>query len=239
MSAVAHVGVDGCPAGWIAVSRIGDGEPRIAIHAGFAELLAASGNAIIAIDMPIGLPDFIRHSGRGPEQAVRPLLGARQSSVFSIPSRRAVHCEDYREGCAVALATSDPPRKISRQAFFLFGKIRQIDAALTPQLQLRVRETHPELAFWRMNGGQALTSAKKIKGRLNPEGFAERCALLERHGFSGQFLRQRPPRGAASDDLLDACACTVIAGRIAVGLAEPFPRKRLVDSKGLHIAIWA
>ena len=239
MNAFAHIGVDGCPAGWIAVSRIGDGEPQLAIHASFAGLLAASGDAVIAIDMPIGLPDFISQGGRGPEQAVRPLLGARQSSVFSIPSRRAVYCEDYREGCTAALATSDPPRKISKQAFFLFGKIRQIDAVLTPQLQLRVRETHPELAFWRMNGGRALASAKKIKGRLNPQGFEERCALLERHGCGAQFLRARPPRGAASDDLLDACACAVIAGRIAGGLAEPFPRGKLVDAKGLHIAMWA
>jgi predicted RNase H-like nuclease len=239
MTPVAHVGVDGCPAGWIAVSRIDGGDPRVAIHASFGELLTAYVDAVIAVDMPIGLPDFVGRGGRGPEQAVRPLLGARQSSVFSIPSRQSVYCADYRQGCAAALATSDPPRKISRQAFFLFGKIRQIDAAMTPQLQLRVRETHPELAFWLMNGGQALANAKKIKGRLNPDGFEERCALLEKNGFSTHFLRQRPPRGAAIDDLLDACACTVTAARIAEGLAEPFPREKLVDAKGLHIAIWA
>ena len=33
-------------------------------------------DAVIAVDMPIGLPDFTRHGGRGPEALVRPLLGA-------------------------------------------------------------------------------------------------------------------------------------------------------------------
>jgi len=239
MISVVHVGVDGCRAGWIAVSRLAGGEPQLTIHPSFEALLEAFADAIIAVDMPIGLPDAIRKGGRGPEQAVRPLLGQRQSSVFSIPSRQAVYCRDYRDGCAAALATSDPPRKISKQAFFLFDKIRQIDAALTPQLQLRIRETHPELAFWRLNGERPLLTPKKIKGRLNPEGFEERCALLEPHGFSANFLRSRPPRGAGSDDLLDACACAVIAGRIARGIAEPFPREKLIDAKGLHIAIWA
>ena len=34
------------------------------------------GDAVIAVDMPIGLPDMTRKGGRGPETLVRPLLGA-------------------------------------------------------------------------------------------------------------------------------------------------------------------
>jgi predicted RNase H-like nuclease len=235
-----HVGVDGCRAGWIAVTLEGGTAPQVAIHRSFAELLAASGDrAFIAVDMPIGLPDFIGKGGRGPEQAVRPLLGERQSSVFSIPSRAAVECTDYREGCAVALATSDPPRKISRQAFFLFHKVRELDAALDHRIQARVRECHPEVAFRTLNGGRAMQTPKKVKGAINPAGMAERRAVLARYGFDPAFLEGRPPPGAAADDFLDACACALIAGRIARGEAQCFPPSPAIDSRGLQIAIWA
>ena len=49
-------------------------------------------------------------------------------------SRSAVLAEDYRAACAAALATSDPPRKIARQAFMLFPKVRELDALMTPAL---------------------------------------------------------------------------------------------------------
>ena len=59
-----------------------------AVFATFAALLAdAPGEAAIAVDMPIGLPDRTGAGGRGPEALVRRHLGARQSSVFAIPSR--------------------------------------------------------------------------------------------------------------------------------------------------------
>lgn len=235
-----HVGVDGCRAGWIAVT-LGEGTPpAVRVHSSFRELLAAAGeDAFIAVDMPIGLPDFIAMGGRGPEQAVRPLLGARQSSVFSIPSRAAVKCVDYRSGCATAMATSDPPRKISKQAFFLFPKICELDDALDPLLQRRVRESHPEVAFCQLNGGTAMTMPKKIKGAINPAGMAERRALLASRGFDAAFLESDPPRGAAADDLLDACVCAIVAGRIARGEARCFPSTPPIDSRGLQIAIWA
>ena len=130
------VGVDGCPGGWIAVWQ-DDGDPAVGVFPAFAELIAAfPGDAIIAVDMPIGLPEFSGRGGRGPEALVRPLLGQRQSSVFSIPSRAAVHAETasfttvaewyaaHRRASEVAIATSDPPRGVSIQAFGIFGKIR-------------------------------------------------------------------------------------------------------------------
>ncbi|MEP6566800.1 MAG: DUF429 domain-containing protein, partial [Mesorhizobium sp.] len=88
------VGVDGCKAGWIAVRRHPSAAPTVDVFPTFATLLAAlPDNAVIAVDMPIGLPDFSQRGGRGPEALVRPLLGARQSSVFSIPSRAALYAD--------------------------------------------------------------------------------------------------------------------------------------------------
>jgi predicted RNase H-like nuclease len=234
------LGVDGCPAGWIAVTIAADGPlaPCVTITRDFAEL--ATGVEKIAVDMPIGLPDQSGKGGRGPESLVRPLIGERQSSVFSLPSRRAVFCEDYREACATALETSDPPRRVSKQAFHLFPKIRQIDTLLRmrPDLATRVFEAHPEVAFWRINGEKPLSLPKKVKSRGHLPGLALRQDLLVAAGYPAAFL-ERPPRGAGLDDLLDAAVNALVARRIHAGIAQSFPDPPGRDAHGLPVAIWA
>ncbi|MER8485569.1 DUF429 domain-containing protein [Mesorhizobium sp. M1322] len=255
------VGVDGCRAGWIAVRRDPGSTPRnpgaapsAAVFPSFAALLdALPVDATVAVDMPIGLPDLSQQGGRGPEALVRPLLGSRQSSVFAIPSRAALYAHTdgftsieawyaaHRQASEVAKATSDPPRGISIQAFGIFAKIREIDAVLIarPELRSRVFESHPEVAFCRLNGNRAMCLPKKIKGAVNPAGMAERKALLCRHGYIRGFLDRTPPRGAAADDFLDAAVMMLIAGRIASGEAKPFPDPPLADRFGIPVAIWA
>ena len=152
MPPVTLVGVDGCPGGWIAVWRQGGDEPSVRVFPAFAELIdAIPEDAIVAVDMPIGLPEFSSRGGRGPEALVRPLLGPRQSSVFSIPSRAAVYAETapfttveewyaaHRRASEIAMRTSDPPRGVSIQAFGIFPKIREIDALLRERPVLRER----------------------------------------------------------------------------------------------------
>src|SRR5690606_17374515 len=188
-------------------------------------------DAMIAVDMPIGLPETTEKGGRGPEPLVRRYLGARQSSVFSIPSRAAVHAEPgpfdgieawyaaHRRASAVARATSDPPRGVSIQAFGIFSKIREIDALMiaSPELRARIIESHPEVAFWRLNGEQAMSLPEKVKGRVNTQGMAERKALLARCALPEAFVSSPPPRCAADDDFLDACAVLLVAERYARG----------------------
>src|SRR5689334_12601692 len=125
-------GIDGCPSGWIvAFARADLSEVRVRLMARFIDVLTApDAPAVIAIDIPIGLPERVGYGGRAAENAVRPLLGARQSSVFSVPSRAAIDARDYREACRIALTTSEPPRKVSKQLFMLAPKIREVDAAL-------------------------------------------------------------------------------------------------------------
>ncbi|WP_293860377.1 DUF429 domain-containing protein [uncultured Alsobacter sp.] len=235
-------GVDGCPAGWIAVLRdtAVAGSERVVVTSRFADLIEA-GPAVIAVDMPIGLPDRIGPGGRGPETALRPHLGERQSSVFSVPSRSAVYAMDYREACTLAAATSDPPRKVSKQAFFLFPKIREIDGLLLARADLRGRvfESHPEGVFMTLNDGMALSEPKKVKGKCWPDGMALRRRLLAKAGVDAALLAMPTPRGAGEDDLLDAVACSVTAGRILRGEARSFPERPGIDAFGLPVAIWA
>ncbi|MBB4304333.1 putative RNase H-like nuclease [Rhodobium orientis] len=234
-------GVDGIRGGWIAAFHpVGDpGATVLKPFSRFADILKApEAPAIIAVDMPIGLPERITGSGRAAEKAVRSLLGQRQSSVFSIPARAAVMEEDYCKACSLALAASDPPKKISKQAFNIFPKIREIDALMAPVLEDRVFEVHPELAFWRLNGRAPMTLPKKVKSRANPEGIAERAELLGCFGYDPKLF-ERPLPGCGLDDMVDACACAAIAGRILDGTATPFPLEPPRDAKGLRIAIWA
>lgn len=237
-------GVDGCRAGWIAaLMEVGNpASARIVIAPTLAAIADAPERpAVITVDIPIGLPEYTSGSGRIPEQLIRPLLGQRQSSVFAIPSRQAVYAAEYGEACRRALAHSDPPRKVSRQGFNIFPKICEIDALLRsrPELVDKVFEVHPELAFWALNGRQALDQPKKVKGTPFEPGMRLRRALLKRSGLLPETLiASLPPRGAAADDLLDALACLTVALDLATGGGQSFPDPPGRDAHGLPVAIW-
>lgn len=237
-------GADGCPPGWVVVLKdvAGRRAPEVMLCADMAEALHRPElPGIICVDMPIGLPELVGPGGRGPEVELRSKLGDRQSSVFAIPSRAAVYAETYAEACDRALETSDPPRKISKQAFFLFPKIRQIDELIRndPGLAMILRETHPEGAFMMMNGERPLREPKKVKSAINSAGISMRKRLLaDIAGFDEAFLDTRPPPGVGIDDFVDACACTWVAERIARGQARSFPAHPQRDGHGIPIAIW-
>jgi predicted RNase H-like nuclease len=141
----------------------------------------------------------------------------------------------------VALATSDPPRKISKQLFMIAPRIREVDDCLRGNATAasRVFEVHPELAFWRLNGESSLAEPKKVKGRPYEPGLTLRRSLLVAAGMPASLVEAAPPKGAAADDLIDALACAAIARRIHAGLAQPFPDPPPVDRYGLRMAIWA
>jgi len=236
-------GVDGCPGGWIAAFvRPTGNDFVVAVYPNFADVLVApQAPAIVAIDIPIGLPERAGHGGRAAENAIRPLLGQRQSSVFSVPSRNAIYAPDYGAACHAALATSEPPRKVSRQLFNIAPKIREVDTILRadPELATHVFEVHPELAFWRLNGERPLVEAKKIKSRPYAPGLILRRNLLAFAGLPSDLTQAPPPKGAAADDLIDALACAAIARRIHAGQAQRFPDPPPLDRHGLPMAIWA
>ncbi len=253
MSGRSVAGVDGCKGGWIAVFRLPGGPAEARVFARFAGIVDfLPDETAIAVDMPIGLPERIGHGGRGPEGLVRRLLGARQSSVFSIPSRAAVYAveeeftsierwyEAHRLASAVARSTSEPPRAVSIQAFGIFAKIRELDGLLRarPDLRARIVESHPEAAFWRLAGGRPMALPKKVKGQVNPAGMEERKALLAACGHRRDFLDRSPPRGAAADDFLDAAAMMLVAERFVRGEATSFPDPPGLDAHGLPVAIW-
>ena len=72
-------GVDGCKGGWVAVVVDPDGSARAERVVRIAELFERPlSPQIVAVDMPVGLPERVEAKGRAPERLVRPLLGGRQ-----------------------------------------------------------------------------------------------------------------------------------------------------------------
>lgn len=244
-------GIDGCRGGWVVARWDGGGRLDL-IRVARVEALfdAPDAPAIACVDMPIGLPETGEIGGRSAERAVRPLLGARQSSVFAVPARAAVMAgmgpgderERFAAACAAALAHSSPPRKVSIQCFNLFPKIAELDELLRRRLELRDRliECHPEVSFRIMNGA-SLEVAKKVKNRPHGPGLDLRIGLLARAGMPVDLLQARTAAalGAGLDDLVDACACAVTAKRVFEGKALRFPDPPERDAFGLPVAITA
>jgi predicted RNase H-like nuclease len=227
-------GVDGCPAGWIAALWDGASEFTSHLCPSFADVMALPAE-IIAIDMPIGLPE---RSGRPPEREVRAKLGERRSSVFAVPAEETVYCVGYLEACRVNLLHSDPPKKVSKQCFHLFPKMREIDALIAPSYQARIFESHPELAFWVMNAEMPLNLPKKVKGQPYAPGLDLRRALLRKNGVPVDLLcHDYRRRDVGPDDLLDACACAFVAWRILKGRSIRFPADPPLNAKGLRMEI--
>ena len=237
-------GVDGCPAGWIValLPMRPDAAPRLHVAADFASVLALPEQpARIAVDMPIGLAERVGLGGRSCDVEARKRLGDRQSSVFTVPARAAVMETEYAPACAVALEHSDPPRKVSKQCFNLFPKMREIDAVMTPLLQERVFECHPELAFTFMNGERPLHEPKKVKSRPYEPGLSLRRTLLANARMPVHLLDDRPRdmKGVGEDDILDALACAWSAARALQGKDVCLPADPPHDQRRLRMEIRA
>jgi predicted RNase H-like nuclease len=102
---------------------------------------------------------------------------------------------------------------------------------MTPEMQKRVVESHPEVCFWALGGERHVAYAKRLR-----EGREERLRLLE--GVYGASIRElRPPRGAAWDDLYDACVLAWTARRVAEGSAVHLPSRPQRDARGLRMEI--
>ena len=204
------LGVDGCRAGWLVVGARLDPSGEFGQLSWSMELEAASfiDADLVAIDMPMGLA---ADGPRSCDQQARALLGPRRSSVFPSPVRAALGAVDYREACDLSFAASG--RKLSKQAYNLLPKIRQLDQLLlaNPGRSDRVHEVHPELAFSQWNGGEPMAHAKKTAA-----GAAQRQALVEAQ-FPGLALKIRKgvaKSQLADDDILDAIACLWSARRL-------------------------
>jgi predicted RNase H-like nuclease len=231
---MAYIGVDACKKGWFAVKLGSRDNWKIGIFNSVDDLWNLwNPFSIIFIDIPIGLPNSGR---RACDIEARKKLGKRGSSVFAAPCREALEAKTYRQACRINKRVNGV--KLSIQTWNICSKIREIDTWLrnNPTVQSKVRESHPELCFWAMAGGQPMVYTKK-----KPEGFEERWVILKRiypHTEAivelalGRFRR----KDLARDDILDAIALAVSA-RCPAELIKTIPADPPRDKKGLPMEI--
>lgn len=228
-------GVDGFKDRWRAV--LGDfsaGEYRF-YDTSFEEILNLSEMpAVITIDVPIGLPEVTLSGGRICDRRAREMLSPmRHGSVFSPVGRSALRLASRLEAHQQSLGLGGIG--IGAQSWGLRNKLLEVDDVMTPVLQRRVFEVHPEVSFYAMNGGQPAVYSKKTS-----EGREERTDALKAAGFPETFLTPLQTLRSGRDDYLDACAALWTAQRIFRGAALRIPLEGLkqLDVRGLDMAIW-
>jgi len=236
-------GVDGCRAGWfvVIISAVKKGSGANATYIfklrdfllarTFAEVLSKTTDCkLVCVDIPIGLSD-----GDNPREcdvaARKVLRGQRASSVFPAPIRPCLSANEFNSANAIYRKFSG--KGLSKQSFALLEKIRQVDDLMTPALQSRVREIHPEISFWALNKQKAIQQSKKtVRGQ------AQRHKLLQRiFTDMDDILSKSPTVGFAMDDAFDALAAAWTAGQAVIGKAETLPKNPELDSKGLRMEI--
>jgi predicted RNase H-like nuclease len=201
-------GIDGCPKGWIAIVLTEGRFARAELAPTFADLLPRLADAgVIAVDIPIGLPD-----GSDPRLAdveAKKLLGKRASSVFTTPPGAVLEAPTCAEANRISRRLFD--RGISQQSYALRTKIFEVDAVTAHDE--RICEVHPEVSFATINGAPLDHSKKSWHGH------ADRLCLLRDVGIT--IPADLGPAGATPpDDVLDAAAAAWSAHRIANGNAE-------------------
>jgi predicted RNase H-like nuclease len=223
---VRTLGLDGYSKGWVAVLLDGDRQ-EITFHCDVAEALSRPFNRA-GIDIPIGMTDDGR---RDCDLLARAKLRPHASRVFT-GARRWLWLEFSDPDDANREAQRRRQKRASRQLWHLGEKIMAVDAFVRANSSCDVREVHPELVFWRLNGHKPLPSKK------SEEGDTLRVALLKRQGIheiEAWLSSTRIGTGAKRDDVLDACAVAIAARDLAGSVPEGTPP---FDAHRLPMQIW-
>ena len=216
-------GVDGCADGWFYVVLDATGEWCCGVVESLGDILdRAQVGDRVCVDIPIGLPDATNPQPRECDLEARHKLNRdrdgkvltvpaerRGTSVFPAPARETLEATDY--GLASAINYRVTGKRLARQTFAILPKIRDADQLLRGSDKARsiVREVHPELCFWALNGRHPMSCNKRQR-----TGHDQRLALLARCWPGAEaardeicrlFLRKQVGR----DDIADAMVAAV------------------------------
>jgi predicted RNase H-like nuclease len=199
----------------------------------FQELLDTTRLRVVAVDVPIGL---LERGARDCDVEARRLLGVRKSSVFPAPIRPILSARSHDEASRIRHRIEG--RRISIQTWAIVPKIVEVDCVLRADTARSdiVREVHPEVSFFFLNGKQPMTLAKK-----KADGRAERLSVLWQWCGAAitHALAERDRLGCKPDDILDAFVALWTAERISSGAAISVPAKPPLDAYGLRMEMMA
>ncbi|MDO9098260.1 MAG: DUF429 domain-containing protein [Candidatus Methanoperedens sp.] len=228
-----YIGVDGCKNGWFYLSLDDYENWETGVIPNVHHLIETNEKCLILVDIPIGL----RHKGnleRLCDKEARKVLGNRRSSVFPTPCRAAVYESDYEK--ASRRNHEMTGRYLSKQSRAISNKIRQVDELLTSSITSRklIREVHPEICFWGLNGRESMKYNKKT-----PEGFNERLEVIRRvymgcDELVDEVLLKYKRREVTKDDVLDALVGAVTA-RFGFNTLKTLPEAPEYDEMGLSM----
>ena len=249
------MGVDGCRGGWLIAKTEGDRDDFSTVSLSVVPTLAQAlkekalkekalekrgfkekalnkkavrekATQLVLIDMPKGL---LSDKARKVEGLARQLLKGQASTVFNVPVVDAVFAGDYQDASAINYRMTG--KKLSKQAWHLCPKIRELDELLAEESSLsnEIFESHPELVFRLMAGVQM--PKKKLA-----EGLAARLALLERAGMPAtqlvnDLVDQYPRSVCFADDAVDALVLLLLAH----SHSEDLDQEAEIDRRGTPI----
>lgn len=232
------IGADGCRKGWCAVFIDDSGESAAVARTVVLSIddLVASDGDLICLDIPIGL---LNGPGkRACDVEARSLLKRpRASSVFPSPSRPALQFKGQNQYQAASDGNLRVAgKRLSKQTFCIMPKVAEVDSRMTPRLQARMKEVHPEVCFWALNGRRPMARSKK-----HPDGLNERWDVL-RGVLPSLPQRPRLPveiQGeCALDDFVDALVAAYTSLCIRRDAAARIPRQPPADASGLQMEMW-
>jgi predicted RNase H-like nuclease len=234
-------GADAYPDGWVVVLwQTSTAQVRCRTVPDVPTLLALNESpAVLGLDMIVGLPDRAVPGGRPCDRAARQLLGRKRgTSVFSPPAHGVLGAKTYDEAQRRNRASGPDAPGLSKQTYYLLPRLGAVAEAMTPALQERAREVHPELSFYAMNDDTPLAESKHTDA-----GQQARLDLLTQHGFSEDaVIGSLDANGTVGiDDVLDAHAACWSARRLYRGTAErcpPVEADAPRNARGLRMEIW-
>lgn len=262
------LGVDRDKGSWVGVLLpiAGSGESRLVRAPDLATLVDRAAQvvgvqvAIVAVDIPIGLPDT---GVRQADVLARGRVGPRASSIFTTPVRDALAADTYAEARRISVERTGG-RSVAAQSYALRAAILDVDAYVRGGGEgrvvegdggerrageghggegqngaragkghrgvPRVVEVHPEVSF------AALAGAALHTRKSTPEGVRERVDLLTAAGIGLPADLDLTRRDA--HDILDAAAAAWTGARVLAGRAERLPAEPERFSDGIDAAIW-
>lgn len=222
-------GVDGCHEGWIAI-RLDGADVTAVAEEDFEDVWDACENCEhVVVDVPIGLlsgerddeTDYKRCCDTITRQCI-----ASSSSVFQVPVREVVDAwaaatPDRSAARAKTRQQELTGKSLTSQALALLPKIVEVDEFVraydrgVEELSNRLFESHPELCFTALNGGEPLRSSKSAEH--SDAGLFERYALLREVFGEGtastlwECLGSVSDQDVTFDDILDAFVLALTA----------------------------
>ncbi|PSP77341.1 DUF429 domain-containing protein [Halobacteriales archaeon QS_1_68_20] len=215
-----YVGVDWAGGTWVVVAATDGGATVTTQPSMLAVWYEHHDAAAILVDVPIGLPE---DGPRECDVAAREILGARGSTVFSVPARAAVVAGDYER--AVEANEVAGCGGLGSQSWGLVPRISEVDVFLRTVDEARavVYESHPEVCF-------ATLAGEQLPKKDTDVGFERRLDVLaDVDPAVGRDVREFTDRrrdGNAEwhhriragrlDDVLDAAVLAVTGKRIGL-----------------------